>query len=682
MRTTTGINSRVAIEREANVGIVWIDNPPVNALNTEVRAGLWSAVESLRQDVGIEAIVLACRGRTFVAGADIGEFALPAKEPTLPVVIAALEAIGKPTIAVIHGTAFGGGLELTLGCDYRIATPDARLGLPEVRLGFIPGAGGTVRLPYLIGGLAALPMVVTGQPISSDEALALGLVDAIAAADTLVEDAIAFIRRVLVGGGKPCPVRERREQIGKTDPTLFEQEAALLTSRSGSLVAASAGVEALRNAIALPFDEALNIERETFETLKASEQSKALRHVFFAERAAAKVEGVDHDVPVRPVESVGIVGGGTMGTGIAMAFANAGLPVVLLDLNAAALAQARARLDQNYQASVTRGSLTEAQKRERLDRISLSVTYDALSTCDLVIEAAFEDMDVKKEIFSKLDRIAKPGAILATNTSYLDVNEIASATERPGDVAGAHFFSPANVMKLMEIVRGARTAPDVLMTLVELGRKIGKVPVVVGVCRGFVGNRMLAARGAESMNLLLEGASPQEVDKAFTSFGWPMGPFEMQDLAGLDISWRNRKALGQTLPLADDLCELGRFGQKTGRGYYLYEAGSRVPKPDPELATLIETKSKDMGIARRRIDPEEIIERTLYPMINEGVRILKEGIASRSSDIDLIWIHGYGFPVAKGGPMFWAETEGMSKIVVGLRHWHKKTGRDIFRPAS
>ncbi|MDQ0137756.1 3-hydroxyacyl-CoA dehydrogenase [Neorhizobium galegae] len=678
MSEPANINAHVAVERDRDIAIVWIDNPPVNALSTGERAGIIAAVQSLGSEIA--GVVIACRGRTFIAGADINEFGRPPEDPTLPSVVAALENLGKPTIAAIHGTAFGGGLELSLGCDYRIASPDAKLGLPEVLLGFIPGSGGTVRLPYLVGAVEALAMIVTGKPVSSSKALSIGLIDAIASSDNPVAEAIALLRRALSAGATAQAVRHRRAKIEQTDLQRFEEDAARLVKRSSGLLAPSAAVEAIRHAINLPFEEALKRERDTFETLKRSDQSKALRHLFFAERAALKVEGGGSDVQARPIARVGIIGGGTMGTGIAMAFANAGYSVDLLDLDNDALARAEARVEQNYAVSVTRGSITEAQKDERVRKISFSKAYDSLSQSDLIIEAAFEDLGVKREIFSKLDGIVRRGAILATNTSYLDVNEIAAATGRPDDVAGAHFFSPANVMKLVEIVRADHTKPEVLKTLIDLAKRIGKVPVVVGVCRGFVGNRMLAARSAESMNLLMEGASLQEVDKAFTDFGWPMGPFQMQDLAGLDISWRNRKSLGQSLPIADDLCELGRFGQKAGRGYYIYEESRRGPIPDPEVEALIEAKSGEKGIVRRKIEADEIIERTLYPMINEGLRILDEKIASRASDIDLVWVHGYGFPQGKGGPMHWGEAYGMDKISDALAKWHSRTGRDIFRP--
>jgi 3-hydroxyacyl-CoA dehydrogenase len=466
------------------------------------------------------------------------------------------------------------------------------------------------------------------------------------------------------------------------DLAAFDAEAAELTKKARGLDAPPACAQSVRNAITLPFDEALAAERELFSKLVSGDQSRAQRHLLLAEREAAKAPGVGKDVTPREIRRAGIIGAGTMGGGIAMAFANGGIPVTLLEMNREALDRGLAMIEKNYDISVSRGSLTEDAKAKRMALFSPTTDYADLAECDLVIEAVFEDMAVKKEVFSKLDTIAKPIAVLATNTSYLDVNEIAASISRPQDVLGLHFFSPANVMKLLEIVRGGQTAPDVLATALAVAKRIGKVPVVVGVCHGFVGNRMLSARSADAENLLLEGASPGDVDKAFTDFGWPMGPFQMYDLAGLDIGWRNRKARGQTAVIADRLCEQGRFGQKTGKGFYLYENGSRTPVPDPEVAQLIEDSARERGIERRAVPADEIIERTLYPMVNEGTKILEEGIAARASDIDIVWTNGYGFPVGKGGPMFWADLEGLQKIVERLGYWHGRTGKDVFMPSA
>ncbi|TPK82276.1 3-hydroxyacyl-CoA dehydrogenase NAD-binding domain-containing protein [Mesorhizobium sp. B2-4-17] len=672
------MSDSLKVSRDGDVAIVTIDNPPVNALSFHVREPLMQALVALRNDASVAAIVLACAGRTFVAGADITEFGKPVEQPDLRAILALLETIAKPTIAAIHGTALGGGLELGLGCHFRVADTGARLGLPEVKLGILPGGGGTVRLPRLVGALKALKMIVSGTPIGADEAHAAGLVDAVFEGD-LTTHAVNFAREIARKGGPFTPVRDRNDLLRETDLAAFDAEAADLARKARGLEAPIACAEAVRNAVTLPFDEALAAERALFVKLVASDQSRAQRHLFFAEREAAKLPG--KDIVKRRIARVGVIGAGTMGGGIAMAFANGGFPVTLLEASHEALQRGLGTIEKNYTVSVSRGSLSEEAKRQRLAQFKGTTDYADLADCDLIIEAAFEDMAVKKEIFGKLDAVAKAGAILATNTSYLDINDIAASTSRPQDVLGLHFFSPANVMKLLEIVRAEKTAPDALATSVDLARRIGKVAVVVGVCHGFVGNRMLAARGSESEALLLEGATPSQIDKAFTDFGWPMGPFQMGDLAGLDIGWRNRKARGQTAVIADTLCEQGRFGQKTGRGFYLYEAGARAGAADPEVEALIRGKAAEQGIAPRAISAEEIIERTLYPLVNEGAKILDEGIAARASDIDVVWVNGYGFPVGKGGPMFWAGLEGSARIVERLEYWHQRTGRPVFKPA-
>ena len=670
----------VTVARSGEIAIVTIDNPPVNALSFHVREPLMKAFGTLRDDPSVAAIVLTCAGRTFVAGADITEFGKPMQQPDLRSLIATLEKIGKPTVAAIHGTALGGGLELALGCHFRVADRGARLGLPEVKLGLLPGAGGTVRLPYLIGPEKALSLIVSGNPISAGDALESGLTDAVFDGD-LLANAVAFARRKAAEGGPFIPLRDRRHRIETADLAAFDQQAAQLAKKARGLEAPVACAKSIRNAIVLPFDEALAREREFFEALMAGDQSRAQRHLFFAEREAAKVRGVGKDTAPRKINRVGIIGAGTMGGGIAMAFVNGGIPVTLLEVNRDVLDRGLAAIEKNYAISVGRGSLAEAAKAKRMALFTGVTDYAELANCDLIIEAVFEDMDVKKDVFGRLDRVAKPGAILATNTSYLDVDDIAASTVRARDIVGTHFFSPANVMKLLEVVRGKETAPDVLATVLGLAKRIGKIPVVVGVCRGFVGNRMLQARGEELEALLLEGATPSQVDKAFTDFGWPMGPFQMLDLAGLDISWRNRKSLGKTAILADHLCEAGRFGQKTGKGYYLYEAGSRTPMPDPGIERLIAEKAAEQAIERRSIPAAEIIERTHFPLINEGARILEEGIAARASDIDIVWVNGYGFPIGKGGPMFWAELEGIQKLVERLGFWHARTGKAVYEPS-
>jgi 3-hydroxyacyl-CoA dehydrogenase len=674
----------VTVARDGDVAIVTLDNPPVNALSHRLRGPLHDALHELRDDRAVAAVVLTCAGRTFVSGADITEFGTPKAlaRPSLPDLVALLERFCKPVVAAIHGTALGGGLELALGCHFRVADSRARLGLPEVKLGLLPGSGGTLRLPRLVGAVQGLKMIVSGMPVGAKQALADGLVDAVYETD-LVAHAVAFARDNATSSAALVAVRDREDKLAETrrDIAGFDAAVAEATKKARGLIAPLRCAESVRNGLTMSFDEALKKEREFFLELVASDQSKAQRHVFFAEREAARPGAISSNVKPRAIGRVGVIGAGTMGGGIAMSFANGGIPVTILEMNREALDRGLGVIDRNYGISVSRGSLTAEAKAERMVRLTGTTAYADLADCDLIIEAVFEEMGIKREVFARLDQIAKPGAILASNTSYLDIDEIANATGRPQDVAGTHFFSPANVMKLLEIVRGKETAPDVLATLLDMAKRIAKVPVVVGVCHGFVGNRMLAARSAELEELLLQGASPSEVDKVFTDFGWPMGPFAMGDLAGLDIGWRNRKALGKTAVIADTLCEMGRFGQKTGRGFHLYEEGSRTPKPDPQVESLIAEKARERGIDRRAVSAQEITERTLYPMVNEGARILEEGIAERASDIDVVWVYGYGFPVGKGGPMFWAEREGLGKIVARLDRWHGRTGKDVFEPS-
>ena len=675
----------VTVRREGDIAVVTLDNPPVNSLSHHLREPLDAALQELRDDASVAAVVIHCAGRTFIAGADITEFGTPkaTASPNLRELIVTLESFAKPTVAAIHGTAFGGGLELAMGCHFRVADARAQFGLPEVKLGLLPGAGGTVRLPRLVGPEKALPAIVSGNPIGAGAALADGLVDAVYE-DDLVGNAVAFAREAVAAGNPLVAVRDREDKLAAARAALagFDAQIAEVLKKSKGLDAPKRCADAVRNALTMPFDEALTTERKYFVELVEGDQSKAQRHLFFAQREAAKVEGIGPDVKPRAVGRVGVIGAGTMGGGIAMSFLNGGIPVTILEMTKEALDRGVANMEKNYAISVQRGSMSDDAKARRMGLLTGTTDYADLADCDLIIEAVFEEMAVKREVFGKLDKVAKPGAILASNTSYLDVNEIAASTSRPADVLGLHFFSPANVMKLLEIVRGAKTAPDVLATALDVARRIAKVPVVVGVCHGFVGNRMLASRSAELEDLLLEGATPAQVDEVFTDFGWPMGPFAMGDLAGLDIGWRNRKSLGKTAAIADALCEQGRFGQKTGKGFYIYEAGSRAPKSDPEVEALIEEKAREKGVNRRAISAEEIAERTMYPMINEGAKVLEEGIAARASDVDIVWINGYGFPIGKGGPMFWAELEGLSKIVDRLEHWHGKTGKDVFKPSA
>lgn len=677
------MSSTVSVTRSDNIAVVTIDNPPVNALGYNLRKPLHDALGELRDDPTAEAIVVTCAGRTFIAGADITEFGKPMQAPSLPDLIEMLESIRKPTVAAIHGTALGGGLELALGCHFRVADADAKLGLPEVKLGLLPGAGGTQRLPRIVGPEKAVRMVVSGNPIGAAEAHADGLVDAVCSED-LAGNAVALAKDKVASGAALVHVRERDQKLVEARNNLAALDAVIAdaTKKARGLEAPLICAQSVRNAVTLPFEEGIAAEREFFIKLVTGEQSAAQRHLFFAERQAAKVDGVGKDVKPRQIRNVAVIGAGTMGGGIAMSFVNGGIPVTVLEMNQEALDRGFATISKNYDISVSRGSLSEEAKAKRLGLLTGVTSYEDLADADLIIEAVFEEMAVKKDVFGQLDAVAKPGAILASNTSYLDVDEIAASTKRPGDVVGTHFFSPANVMRLLEIVRGKQTSADVLATLLGIARVIRKVPVVVGVCHGFVGNRMLSARSAEAEDLLLEGALPQDVDKALTDFGFPMGQYAMADLAGLDIGWRTRKSLGTTAAIADSLCEEGRYGQKTGKGYYLYKDGSRKPEPDPEVETLIKKVSAGRNLARGKITADEIIERTLYPMVNEGARILEEGIAARSSDIDIVWANGYGFPIGKGGPMFWADSVGLAKIVERLEHWHSETGKDVYKPAK
>jgi 3-hydroxyacyl-CoA dehydrogenase len=668
--------------KDGEVAVLVIDHPPLNVLNHAVRISLSEALSRAQHDASVAAIVLTGAGRMFSAGVDITEFNKPQLAPSAADIIALIDTIQKPVICALHGTLVGGGLEIALGCHFRIAAPGSRLGLPEIKLGLIPGAGGTQRLPRLVGMERAMAMILSGDTIAAQEALAIGLIDSIVAGD-LTAEAVSFARAIIAEQRPFTRVRDRDEKLAplRADPAKFDEMAAAYLKRARGLLAPVAAIESLRHALQLPFAEALEWERAKFVELRQGEQSKAQRHVFFAERNAAKVPDLPNDMTPRRVESAAIIGAGMMGGGIAMCFANAGIPVTVVEMNAAALAHGLDAIARNYRASAARGGSSPAQVDTRLGLINGVTDIEAIGKADIVIEAVTEEMAIKREVFGKLDRLAKADAVLATNTSYLDVNAIAATVTRPQSVLGMHFFSPANVMKLLEVVRGSRTAPDILATAIAVGRRIGKVPVVVGVCHGFVGNRMLRVRTIEAERLLLEGALPQDVDGALVKFGFPMGPFAMGDLAGLDISWRMRKAQGATAEIADQLCESGRFGQKTGKGFFLYAEGSRTPRPDPEVERLIVATSGRLGIVRRPISEAEIVERLIFPMINEGARILEQGIASKSGDIDVIWIYGYGFPIWRGGPMFYADAIGLPYICDRLSALAAQSGDKHYEPA-
>ncbi|MHC2624647.1 3-hydroxyacyl-CoA dehydrogenase [Bradyrhizobium huanghuaihaiense] len=671
----------VKLERHDGVGIVTVNSPPVNALSAAVRGGILECIKEAVADPAIKGIVLTCAGRTFIAGADITEFGKPPKPPALNDVLAELENSPKPVVAAIHGTALGGGLEVALACHFRVAVKEAKLGLPEVKLGLLPGAGGTQRLPRAVGPELAVKMIVGGDPIGAAEALKNGLIEEII--EGPASGGEAFVRKLIA---EKRPLRRLRDDdskiaAAKADRSIFTNAVAAMTKKSRGLEAPFAAADAVGYAIDLPFDEGLKKEREGFLKLVASDQSKAQRYAFFAEREAAKIAGVPEGTKSRPVNRVAILGAGTMGGGIAMSFANAGVPVTLIETGEEQLKRGMGIMQKNWEATAARGGIPADAPAKRMALINGVVGIENVGDADLVIEAVFETMAVKKEVFGKLDQYVKPGAVLASNTSYLNIDEIAKSTKRPQDVLGMHFFSPANVMKLCEIVRADKTAPDALVTAVNIARKIAKVPAVVGVCDGFVGNRMLAQRGKQSEKLLFEGALPQQVDAVVTKFGMPMGPFAMGDLAGLDIGWRSRKDRGIKSEIADALCEAGRFGQKTGKGYYKYEAGSRAPLPDPEVEKLIDETLLRLGRKKRVVSDEEILERMMYPMINEGAKILEEGIAARPSDIDVVWLYGYGWPIYRGGPMFWADTVGLKHIADRLSFYAKETNDPSLEPA-
>ena len=678
----------VKFEKRGHIGVIGVDNPPVNALGQAVRQGLIETLAKALADTDVQAIVLIGKGRTFVAGADISEFGKPPKEPGFAEVLDALDASTKPVVAALHGTALGGGLELALGCNYRVAVKEAKCGLPEVKLGILPGAGGTQRLPRLIGVPKALEMIVSGDPINATQARAVGLLDEIVEGD-LLEGALTFAARV--AEQRPLPrVRDLTANVDKTkvDPAVFTKAAKDAAARARGGQAPLRCVEAVKAAVELPFDAGLKRERELFEEAMKSTESAALRHVFFAERTAAKIPDIAADTPTLLIRKVAILGAGTMGGGIAMVFANAGIQVVLVDREQALVDKGLGIIAKNYAATVSKGKLAQPEMDARVGRISGEIDWNNLGDVDLVIEAVFEEMGLKKEIFGKLDRICKKDAILATNTSTLDVNEIAQSTSRPEQVIGLHFFSPANVMRLLEIVRGKATSKTVLATCLKLSKTIGKVGVVVGVCNGFVGNRMLHTYFREAQLLIQDGALPAQVDGVITRFGFAMGPCATSDLAGLDVGWRIRKGLPKPPPgvrdsgaVGDKLAEMGRFGQKTGAGFYKYEPGSRTPVPDPVVEEVIEGVSKELGIERRAISDDEIFERCLYSMINEGAKILDEGIALRASDIDTVWINGYGFPPHRGGPMFYADTVGLPKIYAKLQEFAAKYGK-VWEPSA
>jgi len=666
--------SPISTTRHGDVLIVTSNNPPVNALGAAVRQGLVAAIEEADKDEAVKAVVIRCEGQTFFAGADISEFGKPMVMPMLPQVVDIIENCSKPVIAAIHGTALGGGLEVALASHYRVAVPDAKLGVPEVKLGLLPGAGGTQRLPRVAGVQKALEMVTSGTPIGAKDAYAVGLIDRIVEGE-LVQHAVAYADEVR--DIRPLPKSsERQEKLQEVrdNPAIFDEFRKANGRKFRGFEAPEANIKAVEAAVAKPYAEGVIDERNLFMGLMAGTQAKAQQYFFFAERKAAKIENIPEDTQPRTVKKVGVIGAGTMGGGISMNFLSAGIPVTIFEMNQEALDRGTGVMRKNYEATASKGRMTGEQVEKAMGLLSPTLDFGVLADCDLIIEAVFEQMDVKKDIFTRLDKVVKQGAILASNTSYLNINEIAAVTSRPEDVVGLHFFSPANVMKLLEVVRGAKTAPDVLVTAMQLAKKIKKVAVVAGVCHGFIGNRMLMPRQVEATKLLLEGATPEQVDRVHVEFGMPMGPFQMADLAGVDIGWHRDP--NRIENVRDALCAIDRWGQKKGAGFYDYDE-KRRPSPSPVVQQIIEDFAAKQGVTRRQIDDEEIVERTLYTMVNEGAKILEEGMAQRASDIDVVWVYGYGWPVYRGGPMCWADTEGLPKIVEGLKRQEERMGSDF-----
>lgn len=650
----------VRLERQGAVGIIRVDNPPVNALSQAVRQGILEALEAAQDSAEVRVVLLICEGRTFFAGADISEFGKPPLEPHLPVAISRLEMCDKPVVAAIHGTALGGGLETALACHYRVASPTAKVGLPEVTLGIIPGAGGTQRLPRLAGPKTALDMITSGRFVPATEAQDAGIIDELIEGD-LLAGALAFAERLVADSAPVRRVRDMEIDGTAFPESFFDKYRQSIARRTRGLNAPECAIQAVEAACRVPFEEGEVLERRLFQECMQSSESAALRHLFFAEREVTKIPDIPRDTLTRPISSVAVIGAGTMGGGIAMCFANAGIPVTVLENDEPALERGLALVQANYERSAAKGRLSPEKAAERFGLIRGTLQYEDLAQVDLVIEAVFEDMAVKKEVFAQLDATCKAECILATNTSTLDIDEIATATSRPEAVIGTHFFSPANIMRLLEVVRAERTAKDVIATCMKLAKRIRKVPVLARVCYGFIGNRMLHGYLKASRQLAYEGASPLEIDRALYEFGMAMGPYAMSDLAGLDIDYRIRQTRTDLSEqkrvdnVIDPLVELGRLGQKTGRGFYVYEKGSRTPTPDPEVHTLIRKEAERLGIAQRQIDAEEIVSRCIRPLVEEGQRILDEGIALRPGDVDVVWVCGYGFPRHRGGPMHYAE---------------------------
>ncbi len=666
----------VKLTVDGEIGVVTVNSPPVNALSQAVRQGILENINQAVAHEQVKAIVLICDGRTFIAGADITEFGKPPKAPSLQEAQNAIENASKPVIAAIHGTALGGGLEVALCCHYRVAVPSAKCGLPEVKLGLLPGAGGTQRLPRIVGPQKAMEMVTSGQHVGAKQCHAMGLVDELVAEGELLSGAMAFARKVLAENRPLRKVRDSDDKVvaARGKPELFDDFRKAQARKFRGFDAPEFNIRCIEAAVNLPFDEGLKRERELFSQLMQGTQSAAQRYVFFAERQVWKIPDVPEATPQIPITKVGVLGAGTMGGGISMNFASVGIPVTIVETNQAALDRGLATIRRNYENTAKRGGITTEQVEQRMAQLTGTLDLNALADCDLVIEAVFEDMAIKKEVFAKLDGIVKQGAILASNTSYLDINEIASVTKRPEWVIGMHFFSPANVMRLLEVVRGEKTSKTTIATAMGIGKKIGKIAALAGVCHGFIGNRMLRARSLQANAMLLEGAMPWDVDRVIYDFGMPMGPFAMSDLAGLDIGWNKDTTSSSTV--REVLCEMDRRGQKTGAGFYDYD-DKRVAQPSPVTEKIVREFVAKAGNVAREISQQEILERCLYPMINEAAKILEEGIAIRPSDIDIVYVNGYGWPVYRGGPMFYADTVGLANVVASLKAHAARLGPDF-----
>lgn len=679
--------SVVSYKIHDKIGVITLNNPPVNALSQALREGILNAVEAAQDDES-SALVIICAGRTFIAGADITEFGKPPKAPSLPDLLNTVEASKKPVIAALHGTALGGGFETALACHYRCAVATAKVGLPEVKLGLLPGAGGTQRTPRLAGVDAALDLITSGAPVNASKAVELGLIDKVVDGDLLVS-AIDYAKEVVAAGAVVKRASEINIDPASVTEDIFDATRAKLAKRARGLISPQLIVDCVEAAVNKPFKEGLQIERDSFIECKDSSQSSALRHIFFAERESAKVKGLEKGTPLRDINKIGIIGGGTMGGGIAMNFVNVGIPVTLLEINDEALQRGKDIIAKNYAMTVKKGKLTEQQAAERQALITGSTDYADLSDVDVVIEAVFENLEIKKEVFTKLDAVCKPGAILATNTSYQDVNLIAEVTKRPEDVIGLHFFSPANIMKLLEIVRGEKTAEVVVATAMHMAKTIKKVPALSRVCYGFIGNRMLREYTRQAQLCLIEGSTPEHVDKVMQGYGMAMGPLSVGDLAGLDIGYKARQGLTdeekgdpKTYCIADTLVEMGRLGQKSGKGYYQYDPQSRKRTPDPLVLEVIEQQAQAQGITRREISDEEILDRLTLALINEGFKILEEDVAQRPSDIDVVYVFGYGFPSYRGGPMHYADAIGLKKVYDSICKFQEAHGSTYWQPAE